>query len=100
MATESIVALACALVVLGGVATAVHTRNVVRYRNGTTEKLQRAVEVYAPIDPIFVVSPTVPLAFPLVNLSGVTWSLRYSCQWLIPASYSDEQRGASPFPYR
>lgn len=93
-------AVACVLVVLGSAATGLHTRNVLRYRNGTIEELQRAVETYAPSDPIFVVSPTVPPAFPLVNLSGVTWSSRYSCQWLIPASYSDEQRGASPFPYR
>ena len=93
-------AIACVLVVLGSAATGLHTRNVLSYRNGTVEELQRAVEMYAPTDPIFVASPTVPPAFPLVNLSGATWSSRYSCQWLIPASYSDEQRGASPFRYR
>jgi hypothetical protein len=49
--------------------------------------------------PILFLSSSVDPAFPVVNLSGVPWSSRFCCMWLIPGSYSAEERASNPFPY-
>ena len=89
---------ACTLALLGIVATGVHTANVLRYRNVAVEELRRVVATLAPDGPIFIASPNIPPAFPLVNLADVSWTSRYGCQWLVPASYTAEERAADPFP--
>jgi hypothetical protein len=49
--------------------------------------------------PILALSTSVDPAFPVVNLSGVQWSSRFCCMWLLPGCYSAEERAANPFPY-
>jgi hypothetical protein len=49
--------------------------------------------------PLLALSTSVDPAFPVVNLSGVQWSSRFCCMWLIPGSYSARERATTPFPY-
>ena len=62
--------------------------------------LVRVVEERAPGQPIWFMSSSVNPAFPVVNLSGATWSSRFCCLGFAPAMYTEEERARRPFPYR
>ena len=49
--------------------------------------------------PIMSLSTSVYPMFPLVNFSGLPWSLRFNCLWLLPGIYADVDKDAFPFPY-
>jgi len=61
--------------------------------------LTRIVEERAPGQAIWLMSTSVNPAFPVVNLSGASWSSRFCCIWLAPALYTDAEKATRPFPY-
>jgi hypothetical protein len=50
-------------------------------------------------EPIMAFSTSVHPMFPLVNFTGLPWSSRFNCLWLLPGVYADVDKDASPFPY-
>jgi hypothetical protein len=62
--------------------------------------LTRVVRERAAGEPIWVMSSSINPAFPVVNLSGASWSSRFCCVWMAPGLYSAEEKATRPFPYR
>ncbi len=62
-------------------------------------QMERVVARFADGGPIVAYSSAMPVAFPLINYSGVRWASRFSCLWMIPGLYADRADPGQPFAY-
>jgi hypothetical protein len=62
-------------------------------------RLARLAECYATGSRIFVFSPALADAFPLVAYSRVGWASRHSCLWFLTGLYAEEIHASSPLSY-
>ena len=62
-------------------------------------QLQNVVQRFGDGGPIVALSTAMPVAFPLVNVTGVGWTSRFSCLWVLPGLYADTQGDSDAFPY-
>ncbi len=63
-------------------------------------RLAQLFRAEAPGEAVFVMSSSVPPAYPAINLAGVRSASRFSCLWPAPGLYADAPADARPFPYR
>ncbi len=59
-----------------------------------------ATEQHAKGGSVIALSHTLNVAFPLVNMTGVSWPLPYAHLWMVPAMYADAWAGRERFRYR
>ncbi|UCG32169.1 MAG: hypothetical protein JSU68_10940 [Phycisphaerales bacterium] len=68
-------------------------------RYGELGPVVEATQREAGEGPIAALSILVNPAFPLVNYTGLDWTLRFNCLWLLPGIYAHVGPEADPFPY-
>ncbi|UCG32170.1 MAG: hypothetical protein JSU68_10945 [Phycisphaerales bacterium] len=91
-----------ALILTGGLFLAAGVIDVRHFRSppmGGIAPIVKKTSREADGEPIMAFSTSVYPMFPLVNFTGLPWSSRFNCLWLLPGVYADVDGVTSPFPY-